>query len=108
MKKLCVGLMVVCLLALGGTAFAEMCTVDAVPAATLLLPYFEVDWTQPTGEGVTTLFSVNNASMDPALGHVIVWTNWSAPVIDFDIFLTGYDVVTFNVWDLFQGNIPIT
>lgn len=27
----------------GGAALAEMCTLDVVPAATLLLPYFEVE-----------------------------------------------------------------
>jgi hypothetical protein len=100
--------MVVCLLALGGQAFAEMCSIDAVPAATLLLPYFEVDWSVQQGAGVNTIFSVNNASAVPTLGHVVVWSNWSVPLIDFDIYLTGYDVVVFNVWELFQGNIPIT
>ena len=32
-----------CLLTPSGQASAELCTIDAVPAATLLLPYFEVD-----------------------------------------------------------------
>ena len=36
------------------------CTIDAVPAATLLLPYFEVDIDNPGG--VDTFFSINNAS----------------------------------------------
>lgn len=108
MKRLCLGLMVVCLLALGGQAFAEMCTLDAVPAATLLVPYFEVNWTQPQATALNTIFSVNNASEVPTLGHVVVWSNWSVPLIDFDIYLSGYDVVAFSVWELFQGNIPIT
>lgn len=106
MKKMILALMVVCLLGLGGQAFAELCTIDAVPAATLLVPYFQVDVDDPTG--VTTLFSVNNASAAPALAHVIMWTNWSAPTIDFDLFLTGYDVQTVNVRDVFAGNLPIT
>ena len=106
MKKMILALMVVCLLGLGGQAFAELCTIDAVPAATLLVPYFQVDVDNPAG--VTTLFSVNNASAAPALAHVIMWTNWSAPTIDFDLFLTGYDVQTVNVRDLFDGNLPIT
>jgi hypothetical protein len=98
--------MVVGLLALGGQAFAELCTVDAVPAATLLVPYFEVDL--DNANGVTTLFSINNASAAPTIAHVIFWTDWSYPTIDFDIFLTGYDVVGVNVRDVFNGNIPIT
>jgi hypothetical protein len=98
--------MIVGLLGLGGQSFAELCTVDAVPAATLLVPYFEVDLDNPNG--VTTLFSINNASAAPALAHVIFWTDWSFPTIDFDIYLTGYDVVTVNLRDVFAGNIPIT
>ncbi len=108
MKKLTLVLLVTMLLALGGQSFAHinMCTIDAVPAATLLLPYFEVDLDSTAG--VTTLFSVNNASAAPALVHAIIWTQWSAPTIDFDIFLTGFDVVTVNMRDVFNGNIPIT
>jgi hypothetical protein len=106
MKKMILALLVLSLLALGGQAFAELCAIDAVPAATLLVPYFEVDLANAAG--VTTLFSINNASAAPALAHVILWTNWSAPTVDFDIYLTGYDVVTVNMRDVFAGNIPIT
>ena len=39
-----VPLLVACLsMGVGSTAWAELCTIDAVPAATLLLPYFAVD-----------------------------------------------------------------
>jgi hypothetical protein len=106
MKKLSLVLMVVGLLALGGQSFAELCTVDAVPAATLLVPYFEVDLDDDNG--VDTFFSVNNASAAPALVHIIFWTDWTAPTIDFDLYLTGYDVQTISVRNTFAGNIPIT
>ena len=106
MKKTVLIVLLAGLLALGGQAFADLCTIDAVPAATLLLPYFEVDYTN-TG-GVTTLFSLNNASATAALAHVTLWTNWSQPTVDFDVYLTGYDVVTVNLRDVFNGNIPIT
>lgn len=89
-----------------GSVAADMCSTDAVPAATLLVPYFEADLANP--DCVTTLFSINNASADPALAHVTFWTDWSQPTIDFEIFLTGYDVVTVNVRDVFEGNLPIT
>ena len=82
--------MLVSLLAVGGQAFAELCTVDAVPAATLLLPYFEVNLAD--SNDVNTVFSINDASAPPALAHVSVWTDWSQPVLDFDVFFTGYDV----------------
>ena len=106
MKRFALVLMLASLLALGGQAFAEMCTIDAVPAATLLVPYFEVDLNSTDGR--TTLFSVNNASAAPALAHVTLWTDWSQPSVDFDMFLTGYDVITVNMRDVFNGNIPIT
>lgn len=87
-------------------AAGEMCTIDTVPAATLLLPYFEVDLNDPAG--ATTLFSINNALPKPALVHLIFWTDWAFPTIGFDVYLTGYDVLTVNLRDVFDGNIPIT
>lgn len=109
MKKFALVLMVASLLLVGGQAFAELETVDAVPAATLLLPYFEVDLDADPGAGVTTLFEINNASAAPALAHVTLWTDWTIPVLDFDVFLSGYDVQTVNLYDvLVDGNLPIT
>ena len=88
MKKL-VLLGAVGLLAVTGQAWAIIGTIDAVPAATLLLPYFEVDTT--ASDGVNTLFSINNASATAVLAHVTVWSDQSVPVLDFDVYLTGYD-----------------
>jgi hypothetical protein len=92
---------------LAAPAFAVIGTVDDVPAATLLLPYFEVDLDDP--EGVTTLMSINNASATAALAHVVVWTDLSIHVLDFNVYLTGYDVQSINLRDIFvDGNLPIT
>ena len=85
---------------------AEMCANDVVPSATLLVPYFEVDLNQVDGR--TTLISINNSEPQPLLGHITLWTDWSQPTIDFDVFMTGYDVITLNMRDVFNGNIPIT
>ena len=88
---------------------AVMCALDDVPAATLLLPYFEVTLSPPPGTGTTTLISINNASREATLAHVTLWTDWSIPTVSFDIYLTGYDVQTINLYDLFTfGNLPIT
>ncbi|HBL29292.1 MAG TPA: hypothetical protein DD490_20870, partial [Acidobacteria bacterium] len=107
MKRLVFCLALIGLLALGGQAIALPGTVDDVPAATLLLPYFEVDL--DNAAGVTTLFSVNNASATAQLAHVTVWSTWSIPVLDFDVYLTGYDVQTFNLRDiLVDGILPQT
>ncbi len=99
-----------CLLAYGWLgsfpAWAEMCTVDDVPAATLLLPYFEADLGNPNG--VNTLFSINNASAFATLAHVTLWTDQSIPTLNFDVYLTGYDVQTVSLRDVFAGNLPVT
>ncbi len=87
-------------------AGAEICVVDDTPAATLLLPYFEVNLNP--GESATTLFSVNNASATAVLAHVVLWTDLSVPVLDFNIYLTGYDVQTINLRDVLNGSLPRT
>lgn len=86
---------------------AEMCSLDQAPGATLLLPHFEVDYLDIAG--LTTFFRIINVSPEPTLLHVTFWTQWGYPSIDFDIYLTGYDVVAFNLRDMFfAGNLPIT
>jgi hypothetical protein len=105
-KKTFLSLALLGLLALGGPAFAELCTIDDVPAATLLLPYFEVDLSSPGGP--TTLFDVTNASAAAQLVHVVVWSDLSVPVLDFDIYLTGFDVVSINLRDVLNGILPRT
>src|SRR5687767_2524862 len=65
------------------------CRTAEQPAATLLFPYFEVDLQR--ADGATTLISVNNASSRSTLARVTVWTDWGAPTLAFDIYLTGYD-----------------
>jgi hypothetical protein len=87
-------------------ARAIRCAADEVPAATLLLPYFEVDFGNPAG--ISTLLSINNASATAVLAHVVVWTDLSVPVLDFNIYLTGYDVQTISLRDLFTGWMPQT
>jgi hypothetical protein len=107
MKKIVVLAVLLCgLLVPAHRAAAEIGTIDDVPAATLLLPYFEVDLDNPAG--VTTLFSVNNASASAAVAHVVFWTDKSIPTLDFDIYLTGYDVQTINIRDIFNGILPRT
>src|SRR5690349_15790192 len=82
------------------------CRAANQPSATLLIPYFEVNLDDSTAQ--TTLFSVNNASARPALARVVVWTDWGVPTLAFDIYLTGYDVQTINIRDLFKGVLPGT
>lgn len=98
MKKLVLCVALLSLLGLGSSAFAVKDALDAVPAATLLLPYFEVDLANPNG--ITTLFSINNASAATKVAHVTVWSDNSIAVLDFSVYLTGYDVATINMRDI--------
>jgi hypothetical protein len=85
---------------------AAICALDNVPGATLLLPHFEVDFQNPGG--LETQVRIFNATAEPTLVHVTLWSEWSQPAIDFDVYLTGYDAVSFGMIDMFNGNIPIT
>src|SRR3984893_14830510 len=105
MNRVVLCLVLVGALALAAPMSAVICTIDAVPAATLLLPYSEVDLNNPNG--LTTLFSVNNASAVEVLVHVVIWSDLSVPVLDFNIYLTGYDVQSVNLRDIIiNGNMP--
>ncbi|MCA9285349.1 MAG: hypothetical protein KDB94_11825 [Acidobacteria bacterium] len=90
-------------LALAVPAHADLCTIEATPAATLLLPYFEVDI--DNADGVDTFISVNNASNESVLTHVIVWGDWSVEALDFNIYLTGYDVQTVGLGLIIRDGI---
>jgi hypothetical protein len=108
MKRRALFLALLCMVGLTGPASALICTIDDVPAATLLLPYFEVANCDET-DGITTLFSINNASATAVLAHVVVWSDLSVPVLDFNIYLTGYDVQTINLRDIIcDGVLPRT
>lgn len=79
--------------------------IDERPAATLLLPYFEVN----LKSGATTLFSLNNSSATAVLAHVTVWSDQSVPVLGFNVYLTGYDVQTVDLGALIRkGTLPAT
>jgi hypothetical protein len=106
-KRLYLCLALLWLIGSAGQAYAVLGAIDKVPAATLLLPYFEVDVNHTTG--MNTLFAVGNTSPAAVLAHVTIWTDQSVPALDFDVYLTGYDVQTISLRDIFvNGNLPIT
>jgi len=79
----------------------DTCDISTAPAATLLLPYFAAN---PTG--LNTIFTITNTSNVPQIAHITLWTDWSFPVLDFNIFLTGYDVQPLSLRDIiFNGVI---
>ncbi|MGH7342623.1 MAG: hypothetical protein ACREKH_19230 [Candidatus Rokuibacteriota bacterium] len=100
-------LVLVMALAVGTPALAVVGALDNVPAATLLLPFFQVDLNDP--DGVTTLLSINNASATAILAHVTFWSDLSVPTLAFNVYLTGFDVYTLNLRDVFtSGVVPAT
>jgi hypothetical protein len=81
------------------------------PAATLLLPYFEAQVPAKIGKkvnGVNTFFSINNSSASAAVAHVTIWSDLGVPVINFDVYLTGYDVQRISMVDILNGVLPLT
>jgi hypothetical protein len=76
----------------------DTCDVKVGPAATLLLPFFEVDVFGNSGR--TTLFTITNISRFPQVAHVTLWTDWAFPVLTFNLYLTGYDVQAINLADV--------
>jgi len=75
----------------------DSCDISTAPAATLLLPYFEVE---TASRATTTFFTITNTSELPQIAHVTLWTDWSFPVLDFNIYLTGYDVQSIDLYDI--------
>ncbi|HEY5610683.1 MAG TPA: hypothetical protein VIL97_05730, partial [Thermoanaerobaculia bacterium] len=87
----------------------DSCDIGVAPAATLLLPNFEVSVVQDRTQARDVLFSITNVSNRPQIAHVTIWTDRSFPVIDFNLFLTGYDVVPVSLYDIIvRGQIPPT
>ncbi len=84
-------------------AIAEICALDHVPAATLLLPYFEVDIDDPTGErSESTEVVINNNLPAPTVARFTFWTDLGVPVGSADLLLTGFDYVEFKLGDFFR------
>ena len=87
----------------------DSCDISVQPAATLLLPYFEVEINEPRETAGDTNFTLVNTSPYPQIAHITLWTEWSFPVIDFNIFLTGYDVQGISLYDIIvREQIPPT
>ena len=81
--------------------------ISATPAATLLVPYFEVDFAGGS-DSQTTLLAVSNDSGSPVLTSVTLWTDWGVPTLTFNVYLSGYDTQTLNLRDVLSGLLPVT
>jgi hypothetical protein len=80
-------------------------TVAATPAATLLLPHFQVDPTDPTGIG--TVMTLGNTSGFAQLAHVTLWTDRGVPTRTFDVRLPYPGATEVDLRALFtSGTMP--
>lgn len=88
-------------------AARTVCDIDVVPAATLLIPYFE---SEPAAADPTrgTLVAVTNVSTRPRVAHVTLWTDWAIPTVSFDMVLRPNDIQTFDVRDILRSGPPAT
>jgi len=99
--------LVLALLLTATTVFAQTtnnddsCDIAQLPAATLLLPYFEVS----SAGDATTLFSVQNVSPNPQIARVTIWTDLGYPVLTFNLFLTGYASTPISLTDVLAGGV---
>jgi hypothetical protein len=102
MRHLCVtALLVICALGLAPPARAVLNAVDNAPAATLLLPYFEVD---PESPGRTTLLTVHNTRTIPVIAHATIYTDFAVGSVAFDIDLEPLGSASVDLADIFRDN----
>jgi len=118
MKKVLTMLVAItALAAFAGSASAVTCTIDHKPSATLLLPYFQTSVSNTGGtiaptpfglglNGTDTLVTVVNASAADTLAHVTVYNDRSVAVFDFNIGLTGFDMLSWSMGSVLSGTLP--
>ena len=83
------------------------CDISVSPAATLLLPIFEVDVGKPVSDATNTIFSIINTSRAPQIARVTLWTDYAHPALWFNVYLTGFDVAPISLYDvLVNGMLP--
>jgi hypothetical protein len=113
-KTLMTCLAIVAVFAIASSAVAVTCTVDQRPAATLLVPYFQVSFDADgnlvtTGVGARdTIVTIANASSAPMIAHVNVFDRYSVLQLDFNVALTGFDVQAMRMADVITGTLPDT
>lgn len=113
-KTLLTCLAIVAVLAIASSAAAVTCTIDQRPAATLLVPYFQVSFDNDgnlvtSGPGARdTIVTIGNASSAPMIAHASVYDRYSILRLDFNIALTGFDLQSMRVSDIITGHLPNT
>lgn len=100
-------LLLLALLVAAGPSHAVMNTVDNVPAATLLVPYFEVSYLD--GNAPRPYFTIGNYAGVETLAHVTLWTDRGVPTYSFDVRLAANGIQEVDLYALFTtGTLPQT
>lgn len=81
-------------------------THDNVPAATLLMPYFEVDLNNTNGQ--SSALQLTNASATAMLTNVTIWSDRGISLFNFNVYLVGYDTQPIDLREVLAGNLPRT
>src|SRR5437868_12682551 len=103
MRRYLIAVLLFAPLAFGATTNNDdSCDIGLYPAATLLLPDCEVEMAI---RGTDTLFTIVNVSNEPQIARVTIWTDWSFPVLSFNIFLTGYDTQSISLYDVIANGV---
>ncbi len=88
---------------------AATCDIGGYTAATLLLPYFEIDYNAPATSAVDTVFTVINTSKYPQIARMTIWTDLGFPAAWCPIFLTGYGATSISMYNVIaRGNFPVS
>jgi hypothetical protein len=83
----------------------DSCDISVAPAATLLLPYFEVEFQYPQAWARTTIFSIINTSQLPQIAKITLWTDWAYPALTFSVYMNGHGIASINLYDLFSRGV---
>ena len=55
--------------------------------------------------GHTTIFTLTNVTDTARVARVTLWTDYAYPVFTFNVYLTGYDLQTINLYNVLNGRI---
>jgi hypothetical protein len=86
------------------SARAALGTIDVAPAATILVPYFEVDLAK--ADGMKTIVGLQNTSATTVVTNVTVWSDLGIPVINFNASVGPNGVQSFSLRDVLTGKLP--
>jgi hypothetical protein len=87
-------------------AHAVVGTIDPVPAASLLVPYFEVDLNRE--DGAQTSIRLTNSTATAILAHVTLWSDMGVPTLNFNVYQQGYVTTEIDLRMVFKGILPNT